>query len=94
MFRIRRRSHKRYHFGVKVNQLSNRLLPARRHTILEAIAVKTFFIIILFGLTKSGLNAGLGVIAVLYSGAILLIVVALAAELSKMALNYLAASKP
>ena len=93
MFRVRRRSHKRYYFGVRVNQLSNRLLPARQHTLLEAIAVKIFFTIILFGLTVSGLNAGLGVIAVLYSGAISLIVFAMVAELSKIALDYLTASK-
>ena len=91
MFRIRRRSHKRYNLGVKVNQLSNRLLPARQHTMLETIAVKVFFIIILFGLTISGLNAGLGVIAVIYSGAIFLIVFALLAELGKIALDYLTA---
>lgn len=91
MFRIRRRSHKRYNLGVKVNQLSNRLLPARQHTMLETIAVKVFFIIILIGLAISGLNAGLGVIAVIYSGAIFLIVFALLAELGKIALDYLTA---
>lgn len=67
--------------GLKLNQFSSRILNVRRHSLLEGIVVQIFFLAILYGLIDLAYESNTGQVVLLYSGAAIVIGIAIVIDL-------------
>ena len=60
-----------------INKFSSRILPCNKHSMLEALTVQLFFLVILGTLIYAGLKVSLGGLVYLYSAAVAVISVSI-----------------